>query len=287
MAFDSRARRGKRAHCDEEEGPQDAPQPQETAFVELEEGQMVEMSREAIDAWADDYVCPITHELFYDPVRMQDGKLYERAAIGEHIGRTANGEFVRSPLTNQMISIVAEADVRTRNTIRRLVRSGYLAGEKVDAWKAKDRDATIMATLHARAAQGDVRSLATIGFSYLDATHGMRKDALKAYGFLRLAADKDHANATSACGILYINGNGVEKHIPRGLHMLTRAGMLGSEHACAVLGWAFEEGWYQLPKSIEDARHWFRKAHLATCKDSNAKYRDHLEAWLTKHDTTK
>lgn len=287
MAFHLKTRRGKRTRHDKEDRPQDAPQPQETTYVELEEGQMVEMSREMIDAWADDYVCPITYELFYDPVRMQDGKLYERAAIEEYIDRTANGAFFRSPLTNQMISIVPEADVRTRNTIRRLVRSGYLAGEVADAWKAKDRDGTIMATLREGAAQGDVRSLAIIGYSYRDAKHGMRKDAFKAFGFLRLAANKDDANATSACGILYINGNGVEKDIPRGVQMLTRAGMLGSEHACAVLGRAFEEGLYQLPKSIEDARYWFRKARIATCKDSNAKYRDHLEAWLTKHDTTK
>merc|ERR1719343_429611 len=47
----------------------------------------------------DEYTCPITKDLFDDPVVASDGHTYERSAITEHILR--NGP--RSPMTNQAL----------------------------------------------------------------------------------------------------------------------------------------------------------------------------------------
>ena len=47
----------------------------------------------------DALICPITLELFHDPVLAQDGHTYERAAIEEWIRKNNT-----SPLTNQQIS---------------------------------------------------------------------------------------------------------------------------------------------------------------------------------------
>jgi hypothetical protein len=48
----------------------------------------------------DSLLCPITLELFRDPVLAEDGHTYERQAIVEWIEK--NG---RSPLTNQQLSL--------------------------------------------------------------------------------------------------------------------------------------------------------------------------------------
>ena len=50
-----------------------------------------------------DLICPITHELPFDPVMAEDGRVYERNAIQEYFdGKEA--ALVKSPMTNQMIS---------------------------------------------------------------------------------------------------------------------------------------------------------------------------------------
>ena len=37
--------------------------------------------KSAIDAMADEWICPITTELAFDPVLAEDGQMYERSAI--------------------------------------------------------------------------------------------------------------------------------------------------------------------------------------------------------------
>ena len=58
--------------------------------------------RSAMDAVAEEWVCPITQELPLDPVTAEDGRVYERSAIATRLGRARPaGEAVKSPVTNE------------------------------------------------------------------------------------------------------------------------------------------------------------------------------------------
>ena len=46
----------------------------------------------------DDLTCPITMELFHDPVIASDGRVYERAAITQWINEHGTSPFTRQPL---------------------------------------------------------------------------------------------------------------------------------------------------------------------------------------------
>jgi len=46
----------------------------------------------------DDLICPITLDLFHDPVRAQDGHVYERQAITQWIQEHGTSPFTRQPL---------------------------------------------------------------------------------------------------------------------------------------------------------------------------------------------
>ena len=47
---------------------------------------------------ADELICPITLELFRDPVRAKDGRVYEREAIVRWISQHGTSPFTRQPL---------------------------------------------------------------------------------------------------------------------------------------------------------------------------------------------
>ena len=60
--------------------------------------------RSTVDSLADDLLCPITRQLPVDPVTAEDGGVYERAAIEEHIQSSYNhGPELRSPITNELM----------------------------------------------------------------------------------------------------------------------------------------------------------------------------------------
>ena len=63
--------------------------------------------RSVIDSVANDWLCPLTHELPFDPVTAEDGHIYERAAI-ERVLQRGNG---LSPLTREPL----RADVLVPN----------------------------------------------------------------------------------------------------------------------------------------------------------------------------
>ena len=68
-------------------------------------------------------ICPITQEVFRDPVIAEDGRLYEREAITRWI--TENGT---SPFTRQILDVnclLADDEVRRRADLRRKLSVSY------------------------------------------------------------------------------------------------------------------------------------------------------------------
>ena len=84
----------------------------------------------------DELVCPITQELPVDPVTAEDGRVYERQAMEEWL-RSKAGQEVRSPVTNEPMGTKLFPAVQVRNTIKGMVKSGAISGDKAEAWKER------------------------------------------------------------------------------------------------------------------------------------------------------
>lgn len=88
---------------------------------------------------ASEFLCPLTHELLVDPARAEDDRVYERAAIAEHI-REAADEQLTSPVTGQPMGPRLTTAFSVRERIERLVRSGALRGPLAERWLARLRE---------------------------------------------------------------------------------------------------------------------------------------------------
>ena len=264
--------RSKRARKD------DAVMAAEKAMDKAEDG-----SRQAITALIEDWTCPITYELLFDPVEAEDGRLYERAAIEAYFEHKANQVMVKSPVTNQEMGKQLVPATHVRDAITKLVQSGQVDAEATAAWKQARLNLVQVTALRAKAAEGNAHAMGRLGFSYRDGTRGLRKDPKEAFKWFKKAADLKDAPAACSCGVAYINGSGVERNHVRGIMMITIAATLGSEHACSVLAWANECGHHGFNKDPEGATLWYKKMQEAPCRDSVDSYRERATKWLLAH----
>jgi hypothetical protein len=100
--------------------------------------------------------------------------------------------------------------------------------------------------------------------------------------FKRAADRLKDVRALIECGIAYINGHGVERSKIRGIAMIgmNLGAVLGSEHACGLLGRANAQGRYGLDKNPQEATRWYREMQKCDCRDSIEKTRERAAAWL-------
>ena len=90
-------------------------------------------------------ICPITHELPFDPVIAEDGHIYDRKAIEAHLQLR-----LRSPLTNQPMGSKLMVAKHVTNVLESLV--GKVEDERLIVWKTgKDADAKAKAALKFKA----------------------------------------------------------------------------------------------------------------------------------------
>jgi len=120
--------------------------------------------RSAIDAVADDWVCPITCELPIDPVVAEDGRVYERAAIQEHIDKKGAG--LKSPMTNEAMGPRLFPSAQARSTIEKLVRSGAISGDKAELWRKRIEEEEDLKKLREQAEGGDTKAMYDLGVHY-------------------------------------------------------------------------------------------------------------------------
>jgi hypothetical protein len=92
--------------------------------------------KSAIDEMAEEFCCPITQELPLDPVTAEDGRIYEKEAI-ESWMRQRPGQELKSPVTNEPMGRKLFPAVQAKNTIRSMVKSGAISGDKAEAWKKR------------------------------------------------------------------------------------------------------------------------------------------------------
>ena len=234
---------------------------------------VVKRYRQAIDEVAEEYVCPITAELPIDPVTAEDGRCYERHAIEEWFSRQPQPQ-VKSPVTNEPMGKRLFPAVQVRNSLKRLVESGAISGSKADAWKQAVAEEAEVVALRAEAEGGNAESMCALAHRYDAGTHGLRQDFAQSFKWFKRAADLKHVSGLTNCGVAYLNGEGVEQNGTRGIAMLGAAAALGSEHACAILGYANAEGDHGFDEDPQEATRWYREMQKCGHRDSNATFRE-------------
>lgn len=228
------------------------------ATEELETVQLeAKRCKSVMNSLADEYICPITQELPIEPVIAEDGKVYEKGAIEEWLGKQQ-----RSPITGLPMGTRLMPATQARNTIEQLVQSGAIEGEKAASWKKKLEGENKLKTLREKAEAGDADAMFSMYHAYTNsvAKYGLTRDSRQARAWLERGARLQHPKCMATYGKYLLKGIGGEKLSALGLVLLGQAASLGSDLAASLLGRAFIEGSDGLPKDIEMGKHWLRKA---------------------------
>ena len=217
--------------------------------------------RKSINDVAADLVCPITQELPFDPVMAEDGKIYERNAIVEWLGRERT-----SPVTCARMGTRIIPAIQTKNTISTLIKSGAIEGEMAEAWQKRLADEKRVKELRAKAEGGDGDAMWRLGAFYKYGNYGLPKDNVQARAWYERSAAARDPCGMAAFGECLLLGYGGPKNNSLGLVYITDAAHLGSNLGAYTLGIAFFHGKYGLPKDNVQARVWLKKALDDGCK---------------------
>ena len=87
--------------------------------------------------------------------------------------------------------------------------------------------------------------------------------------------------------MLWVNGTKDDKSRPadftRGIVELSRAGALGSEHACCLMGSWFSTGMNGLVRDDAAATWWYRESLNCRAKDGADPNKEKRTKWLEEH----
>ena len=224
----------------------------------------------AMDDAATEFVCAITQELPVDPVTAMDGHVYERSAIREWLA-TGNQ---RSPTTNQPMGSTLLPAHHVRNSLRLMIKSGALTGDKVVAWQMRLKAEESVEEHRRRAADGDARSMCKLGSWYERGRHGLTEDATEAARWYRRAADAGDPTGKAFLGASYLDGDGVAPSASLAFSLITEAAVGGSINACYWLGLALKNGEDGMPIDPRLAYKWWSK--IPICLQEGGEAREHL-----------
>lgn len=232
---------------------------------------------------ADDLICPITLELPFDPVMAEDGRVYEREAIEQHIKTKGNGQL-KSPFTNQEMGGNLITATQIKNTIETLIEAGFIAGDLAEKWKEKAQERMDVKNLVEKAEQGDAGSMWNLGDRYYHGKQGLPKDLEKAYVWFQKARKAGSVTAIAFVGSMLLKGEGVAQDERTGMMYVTEAATKGSRWASNRLGIAWSRGDWGLPVNKTEAVRWFRFCLTEGCAthDVEDSEMEHVKGRLLK-----
>ena len=217
--------------------------------------------RKSINDVAADLVCPITQELPFDPVMAEDGKIYERNAIVEWLGRERTSPVTRARMGTRIIPAI-----QTKNTISTLIKSGAIEGEIAEAWTKKLEQEKKVKELWVKADGGDGEAMYRLGAWYEYGENGLTKNNAQARAWYERSAAARHPKGMAAFGECLLLGIGGPQDNALGLVNVTEAAYLGSDVGVMKLGRAFYNGKYGLPRDPARAKFWLKKIIDRECK---------------------
>lgn len=234
----------------------------------------------------EEFVCPISQELFIDPVTAEDGRVYEREKIARWFQECEDDQSA-SPVTNEPMGFQLFPAHLVKSTLARLVEHGVVVGPLVDTWKAamvkKEEERKKLAALKQRAEAGEVEAMAELGVSYDKGWLGLEADGAQAFNWSIRAAQEGHATASCRTGIMFLKGKSIPRNERRGCEFMYSAAVLGSEHACEFVGHCYAHSLHEYPHDAEAARFWFLKMERCKHKDSVENTRERARKWLERN----
>jgi len=248
--------------------------------------------KEAKTALEHEYVCPITQELFVDPVTAEDGRVYERKAIIRAFNESHETTVmtVRSPMTNAPMGKQLYPAHQVKGALEALIDAGVLKGERVEAWKEvmlqKDKDRKKVNDLRRRSNEGDATATMQLGVAYDKGLYGLAKCPTTAFSMHKKATYSGCASAATRAGILLIKGRGVPMDEDLAMRFLFCAAVLGSEHACEHMGYSYAEGVNGCEKDDAEALIWYSKMRTCEHKDSVEYSRQRAQRFFANREVT-
>tara|TARA_B100001094_G_scaffold93649_1_gene89515 strand:+ start:896 stop:1753 length:858 start_codon:yes stop_codon:yes gene_type:complete len=238
----------------------------------------------------DEYACPITQELFIDPVTAEDGRVYEREAITQMF-KVCNEQAttIRSPITNQPMGSQLFQAHQVKSTLLLLIAENLITGERVDAWnetmKRMEENRCALANLKKSAEAGNAQAMYDLGRAFRKGEYGLKKDETDGFLWYKRASDLGHASAMCAVGQSHVMGRGVGTiNVSLGMAIVFASAWRGSEHACSEIARWFNYGLNNLPQDLYEARFYYVKMQQAEIKDSGAKVRERASSFLNSWD---
>ena len=210
----------------------------------------------------DDLICPITHELPWNPVMAKDGRIYEKFAIEKHFETDT-----KSPYTGENIGTQLVPSPQIKNLIDTLVANGTIIGELSENWTRKRNEEQEMKNLLQNAENGDKDSMIELGRCYEVGTEVLKQNQTEAFKWYHAAHNAGSATGTAYVGELFVLGKGTEKNIELGLVFLGEAAGKGEAYACHQLGMMFADG-VGVKKNREEAIRWLRSCIGENTDDS-------------------
>ena len=217
----------------------------------------------ALNAIAEELICPITQELPVEPVLAEDGRIYEKKDLLQWFGTDREA---KSPTTGDIIGTTLKPAPQVRNTIEALVKSGAIEGEIAEAWTKKLADETRVKEMRAKAEGGDEEAMYWLGVWHRLGIKGLVKDLAQARAWYERSAAARNPKGLAVLGEFLLRGTGGPKDKALGLVKVTQAAELGSDLGAYYLGWAFFKGKYSLPKDPAQARFWLKRIADGECK---------------------
>eukprot|EP00978_Attheya_sp_CCMP212_P024021 scaffold74754_cov41-Attheya_sp.AAC.1 len=212
---------------------------------------------------SDDLICPITHDLPFDPVTAEDGRVYERSAILEHFKSNPTG--LKSPVINEPMGRRLFPAVQTKNLIETLIENHAIQGDLAEAWTKKQDERKHFEALTKKANDGDTKAMFKVGMMYFMGKKGVTTDRELAYNWLKKAADKGNIKGLAWVGSILVHGHGVGKNSTLGVAFSAMAAEGGSDLACCDLGIWFADGHHGLPVDTSQAKRFLQKGTSGTC----------------------
>ena len=207
-------------------------------------------AKSVIRGVAQEFICPIDQTPVYDAVLAADGCVYERRSIEEWFdcagSKNPGTGLFRSPSTGApLTSTTLVASPAIKNAAQRLVESGTLDLEMVEAWEQKRKEYSGFARQVARARSGDLDAIysmgihhSAMGFDKKYTAEARNREKAAATSWFQKGAEAKGVKSMACYGRALLYGTGVAKNTVMGVYLLMRAAHRCSDLACFSLGMA-------------------------------------------------
>uniref|UniRef100_A0A7S3L3N6 U-box domain-containing protein n=1 Tax=Amphora coffeiformis TaxID=265554 RepID=A0A7S3L3N6_9STRA len=242
-----------------------------TSAKEVERKQSPSPPKRQKKKLTDDLICPITLELPFQPVFAEDGRIYDKPAIEQHLEVCKREEsgVLRSPLTNQPMGASLYPAPQIKNLIESMIENGTVEESLLEAWNKRVKEDKAAQELLKKAQAGDAEAMARVGHRFLNGADGFKKDVRLAYSWCQKAHDAGSVYGTARLGYHLARGLGTGKKCSEGIMYMGLAAGRGSDYAAYVLGRGFAEGKFGLYANSEKATEWLEKCLDPSCVFKN------------------